>query len=314
MPGAAGAFLMQKLVSATERSGARILGDARCETLVVDRQGGVVGVVVRQDGAERSMRARRGVVLTAGGFIQNREMVARYSPLLAKCSFKLGQDGDDGRAIRMAMGAGADIIRMDAGEVAIPLTPPRRLMRGILVNRVGQRFVNEDTYYGRAGQECLFHQDGRMYLIVDTAVYERNLAGMTATHVEETVEDLERSLGMPAGVLVNTVAYYNQHAAQGQDPLFHKNAAMLQPLTTPPYAAIDCSTDKTLWATFTLGGLHTRVTGEVLTPDGAVIAGLYAAGRTTSGIAAYGYVSGISLADGTFFGRQAGRTAAAAAR
>ncbi len=312
--GAAGGFLMQKLVSATERSGARILGDTRCETLVVDRQGGVVGVVVRQDGAERSVRARRGVVLTAGGFIQNREMVARYSPLLAKCSFKLGQDGDDGRAIRMAMGAGADIIRMDAGEVAIPLTPPRRLMRGILVNRVGQRFVNEDTYYGRAGQECLFHQDGRMYLIVDTAVYERNLAGMTATHVEETVEDLERSLGMPAGVLVSTVAYYNHHAAQGDDPLFHKSAAMLQPLTTPPYAAIDCSTDKTLWATFTLGGLHTRVTGEVLTPDGAVIAGLYAAGRTTSGIAAYGYVSGISLADGTFFGRQAGRTAAAAAR
>jgi 3-oxo-5alpha-steroid 4-dehydrogenase len=47
-----------------------------------------------------------------------------------------------------------------------------------------------------------------------------------------------------------------------------------------------------------------------LDPDGAVIPGLYAAGRTTSGIAAYGYVSGISLADGTFFGRQAGRSAA----
>ena len=35
--------------------------------------------------------------------------------------------------------------------------------------------------------------------------------------------------------------------------------------------------------TFTLGGLHTLPTGEVLTPDGTVIAGLYAAGRTTSG-------------------------------
>ena len=312
-PGAAGGFLMQKLVSATERSGARIIGDARCETLVVDPHGTVVGVVVRRDGAARCVRARRGIVLTAGGFIQNRDMVARYSPLLAKCNYKLGQDGDDGRAIRMAMGAGADIIRMDAGEVAVPLTPPRRLMRGIIVNRCGQRFINEDTYYGRIGQECLFRQDGRMFLIVDTAIYERNLAGMSAAHVEESVEDLERSLGMPPGVLVGTVDFYNRHAAAGEDPVFHKNAAMLQPLVTPPYAAIDCCTDKTIWATFTLGGLHTQPTGEVLNPDGDVVPGLYAAGRTTSGIAAYGYVSGISLADGTFFGRQGGRSAASAA-
>ncbi len=312
-PGAAGGFLMQKLMHAAEGSGARIMNDARCETLVVDRHGTVVGVVVRHAGGEHCVRARRGVVLTAGGFIQNEEMVRRYSPLLAKCNYKLGQDGDDGRAIRMAMGAGADIIRMDAGEVAIPLTPPRRLMRGILVNRFGQRFVNEDTYYGRVGQECLMRQDGQMYLIVDTAIYERNLARMRATHVEETVADLERSLGMPVGTLVNTVAFYNQGAARGEDPVFHKNAAMLQPLATPPYAAIDCCTGKAIWATFTLGGLHTHPTGEVLDPDGAVIPGLYAAGRTTSGIAAYGYVSGISLADGTFFGRQAGRSAASTA-
>jgi 3-oxo-5alpha-steroid 4-dehydrogenase len=152
-----------------------------------------------------------------------------------------------------------------------------------------------------------------MYLIVDTAIYERNLAGMSAAHVEETVEDLEHSLGMPRGVLVDTVAFYNRCAAQREDPVFHKNAAMLQPLSNPPYAAIDCCTGKAIWATFTLGGLHTQPTGEVLDPDGDVIPGLYAAGRTTSGIAAYGYVSGISLADGTFFGRHAGRSAATAA-
>jgi succinate dehydrogenase/fumarate reductase flavoprotein subunit len=312
-PGAAGGFLMQCLVAATERSGAGVLTDARCETLVVDG-GAVVGVVVRQGGGERLVRARRGVVLTAGSFIQNRDMVMRHSPLLWKCSYRLGVEGDDGRAIRMAMGAGADVIRMDAGEVAIPLTPPRRLMRGILVTQHGQRFINEDSYYGRVGQECLFRHDGRMYLIVDNAVYERNVAGFEATYVEESVADLERSLGMPTGVLQGTVALYNRHAAEGVDPLFHKNARYLRPLTAPPYAAIDCATDKVLWATFTLGGLHTRPSGEVLTPDDRVIPGLYAAGRTTSGVAAYGYVSGISLGDGTFFGRRAGRHAASAPR
>jgi len=63
---------------------------------------------------------------------------------------------------------------------------------------------------------------------------------------------------------------------------------------------------------FTLGGLHTLPTGEVLDPDGQIIPGLYAAGRTTSGVAAGGYCSGLSLGDGTFFGRKAGRSAAMA--
>jgi 3-oxo-5alpha-steroid 4-dehydrogenase len=310
-PAAAGGLLMQKLVAATERSGARIECDARCETLVVDRNGCVAGAVIWQEQRERLVHARRGVVLTAGGFTLNPEMVARYAPRIAACSFKLGVEGDDGRAIRMAMGAGANVIRMDAAEVAIPLTPPRRLMRGILVNRVGQRFINEDTYYGRVGQEALFRHDGHMYLIVDTATYERNAAGFEATYVEETIDDLERSIGLPPAALCGTVEYYNRFAACGEDPLFHKTPALLQPLVHPPYAAIDCRTDKVVWATFTLGGLHTLPSGEVLNPDGQVVPGLYAAGRTTSGLAAYGYCSGISLADGTFFGRQAGRSAAA---
>ena len=310
-PGAAGGMLMRRLIAATERGGARVVCDARCETLVVERDGTVVGAVVRLDGREQLFRARRGVVLAAGGFIQNRDMVKRHSPVLRQCSYRLGVDGDDGRAIRMAMGAGADIIHMDAGEVAVPLTPPRRLMRGILVTRHGQRFINEDSYYGHVGQHCLFRHDGRMFLIVDHAVYERNLAGFEPTHVEETIADLERSLEMPTGVLQGTVELYNRYAAVGEDPVFHKNARYLQPLVTPPYAAIDCSTDKVIWATFTLGGLHTLPTGEVLTPDDEAIPGLYAAGRTTSGVAAHGYVSGVSLADGMFFGRMAGASAAA---
>jgi 3-oxo-5alpha-steroid 4-dehydrogenase len=56
---------------------------------------------------------------------------------------------------------------------------------------------------------------------------------------------------------------------------------------------------------FTLGGLHTSPWGEVLDADDQPIAGLYAAGRTTSGIAAPGYASGLSIGDGTFFGRHA---------
>ncbi|MFP8877872.1 MAG: FAD-binding protein, partial [Myxococcota bacterium] len=78
------------------------------------------------------------------------------------------------------------------------------------------------------------------------------------------------------------------------------------------FAAIEIGSGQVTYATFTLGGLHTQADGEVLTPEGKPVPGLYAAGRTTSGIAAVGYVSGISLGDASFFGRLAGRSAARA--
>ena len=65
---------------------------------------------------------------------------------------RLGTDGDDGRGIRMAAAVGARLKRMDAVECALPFNAPRSLVHGILVNRLGQRFVNEDTYRAGSGR------------------------------------------------------------------------------------------------------------------------------------------------------------------
>jgi len=133
--------------------------------------------------------------------------------------------------------------------------------------------------------------------------------------VEETIEELERALGLPQGELVHTVTTFNEHAARGEDPLFHKHADYLRPLQSPPYAALDCSLDGAVFAPFTLGGLDTKSTGEVLTVEGDIVAGLYAAGRNAAGLPRCGstYASGMSIGCATFFGRRAGRAAAAAA-
>jgi len=56
--------------------------------------------------------------------------------------------------------------------------------------------------------------------------------------------------------------------------------------------------------------LATDPDGRVLDPEGRPIAGLFAAGRSTSGLSVGGYSSGLSLGDGTFFGRRAGLCAA----
>ena len=106
IPGKAGALLMQTLLAAVERTAARVVTDARCQTLVVDPDGTVAGVVARIDGAERLVRARRGVVLSAGGFINNRKMVETHAPQLMRCKFRVGAEGDDGSGIRMGLGAG----------------------------------------------------------------------------------------------------------------------------------------------------------------------------------------------------------------
>ncbi|MBW2371606.1 MAG: FAD-dependent oxidoreductase [Deltaproteobacteria bacterium] len=310
----AGGMLMRRLLEAVERSGTRIQVDTLCETLVVDEERRVVGVVAKVEGVVRHYRARGGVVLAAGGFINNREMVDRYAPLLRKCKMRLACDGDDGRGIRMGMGAGAEAMRMETASIVLPFTVPKGLIRGVMVNRQGQRFINEDAYQTVVGEAALHAQGGQVYLILDDAIFERPFPPTEIAAVGETFEELERELGAPEGSLQQTLELYNRHAERGEDPVFHKDSSYVVPLVTPPFAALDYTTDTAIWAVFTMGGLRTTTEGEALTPDGEVITGLYAAGRTTSGLAAQGYSSGLSLADGTFFGRRAGRAAAARAR
>ena len=304
-----GSQLMAVLSQAALDAGARVLYDTKAERLVVDDTGAVVGIVASRYGEEIAVRARGGVVLTAGGFVFNDDMLAQYAPMLSRTPVKLGTPGDDGTGIRMAQAVGASVKLMDAAECALPFNAPRSLVKGILVNRFGRRFINEDTYMGRVGQNAFAQQEGETYLVIDEANYHKHWLGVTAAWVSESATELEAEIGLPPGSLSATLDYYNQHAAAGDDPLFHKRAPHVVELTAP-YAVFDLRMSKFPYAVFTLGGLHTLPTGEVLDLDGEPIPGLFAAGRTTSGIAAHGYCSGLSLGDSTLFGRLAGQSAA----
>ncbi|HEX3946118.1 MAG TPA: FAD-dependent oxidoreductase [Acidimicrobiales bacterium] len=307
---ATGWLLMQHLAAAAQAAGAAAHFDTRVDRLVVDG-GRVVGVQARHFAETVHLRARRGVVLTAGGFVFNDDMLRQHCAPLVRGTFKVGTEGDDGRAIRMAQALGAAVRNMWAGEVSLPITPPRGLIRGILVNGRGQRFVNEDTYMGRVGRAALYEQDGEAYLIVDEEAYEPNWMGLKATWVCETVTELEAEIGLPAGSLETTVALYNRHAERGEDPVFHKGAGWVRPLRGA-LGAFDLRTGPAPYAPFTLGGLDTTVDGAVLDLAGLPLPGLFAAGRTTAGVCALGYASGLSIGDSTMFGRFAGRSAATA--
>jgi 3-oxo-5alpha-steroid 4-dehydrogenase len=308
--GDSGAFLMERLLGALGRTAARTLSDARCEALVQDAAERVVGVSGQHAGRALRVRARSGVVLATGGFILNDAMLERHAIAATRCSWKLAGAHDDGAGIRMGMGAGAQAAHLDALSISMMVRPPWRLCRGILVNRYGQRFANEDAYYGRLGELALSQPGSEVYMLHDDETYEVNAAGWSAGWAAGSIEELEREAGFPLGSLQSTVETYNRQAARGEDRLFHKRAEFLKPLDKPPFGLVDASAASRDYAVFTVGGLQTRAGGEVVAARGGVVDGLFAAGRTTCPMGNGGYVSGLSLGDGSFFGRQAGASAA----
>jgi 3-oxo-5alpha-steroid 4-dehydrogenase len=259
------------------------------------------------------------VILATGGFIHNDAMVAEYCPLahVPDPAWRIGTPNDDGRGIRMGAGAGAATIRLDSFECALPLGPPHRLARGILVNREGERFINEDAYTGRIGLHALRDHGGFVTMITDDVIHQSNPIGLRIGYAAATPEELAVDLGIPPDALARTVREYNEAATRGDDPAFHKRAPFLQPIGVAPASgigAIDLRVDHgAIYATFTLGGLVTDLDGAALDSERRRISGLYATGRTAASLAAHHYASGISLGDGSFFGRRAGRHAAARA-
>src|SRR5687768_1638403 len=198
-----GWLLMDKLAAAARDAGVREEVDTLAERLVVDLEGRVVGVVARQYGEPRTYLARQAVVLTTGGFVDDDDMLAAHAPhLIGKDKISCG--GEDGSGIRMAQAVGAAVKHMSAGQVGLHAVPAF-MARGLVVNKNGQRFINEDTYPGRIGQAALFRHDLECWVVLDEKGYEEvpegERWGVLPHHVADTLEELERLTGMPPGSL-----------------------------------------------------------------------------------------------------------------
>lgn len=203
---------------------------------------------------------------------------------------------------------------MDQLFITAAAYPPEILLTGVIVNNQGQRFVAEDSYHSRTSAFVLRQPDQQAYLIVDEAHMEMPAMPLIQfIDGYETIAEAEEALGIPAGNLAATLQRYNENAAKGEDPDFHKQPEYIAAQDTGPYAAFDLSLGIAMYSGFTMGGLTVSLDGEVLRADGSVIAGLYAAGACASNIAqdGEGYASGVQLGEGSYFGRRAGTHAAA---
>jgi 3-oxo-5alpha-steroid 4-dehydrogenase len=283
-------------------------------------------------GQRKLIRARRGVILSTGSFAFNREMVQQYAPGYIGAA-PAASAGCDGSGIRLGQTAGGVPDRMQVVSAWRWISPPLSFLQGIIVDKGGRRFVEEDSYSGRLGEKIGEHRDHTAYLIIDRRSYidawkeasplrsrilleslpiVRTL--MLNCRKGRTLGELAAHYNLPADVLERTVEEYNAGARRGVDAI-GKTKTYLRALGPGPYYVIDISTGNpiTICGSIPMGGLRVNEqTGNVIRADGSDIPGLYAAGRNAIGICSHFYVSGTSIADCVFAGRRAGAHAAVA--
>lgn len=275
------------------------------------------------------IRARRGVVLTTGGFIFNREMLDTHAPKY-RDTLRLGATGCDGSGIRLGASVGGVPARMDKVSAWRFINPPQNLPRGIVVNALGERFCNEQVYGARLGVEMVEHHDGKAWLILDAALrrsamreclrskdwpFQKYPALMLMLFAKRgrTAEKLAKKIGVPPQALRASIERYDTDTVSGADDAFGKSGDLRARLVDAPYYALDIAVTNRFFPcpAITLGGLRVEETSNrVLDGASQAIPGLYAAGRCAVGIASNHYVSGLSLADCLWSGRRAGRHAA----
>jgi 3-oxo-5alpha-steroid 4-dehydrogenase len=324
VPGELGgaSMVIELLLQRAEELGVEVRYETGATALVVDDDGVVVGVRWKHF-TDTGCVAASSVVIAAGGFAMNAEMVAELTPALGQerktkhhgtvAPYILGNPNDDGLGIGLGVSAGGVALNMDQQFITAAAYPPEVLLTGVIVNNRGERFVAEDSYHSRTSAFVLEQPDQEAYLIVDEAHTEMPAMPLIKfIDGWETVAEIETDLGIPAGALAATLERYNADAARGVDPDFHKQPEYLAPQDHGPWAAFDLSLGRAMYSGFTMGGLKVSLDGEVLRADGSAIDGLYAAGACASNIAqdGKGYASGTQLGEGSFFGRRAGEHAA----
>ncbi len=279
--------------------------------------------------APKRVRCRRGLILSAGGFVFNREMVAEHIPEFVP-GLPLGTAGDDGIGIRLGQSVGGKLEQMHRASAWRFLYPPNAFAQGVLVNDKGERFANEFWYGAKIGEAMVEENHGIATLVIDEELkklaqqqskrgelqwFQRAAALMNLylnCKKAEDVEALAKMLHVPRENLQKTLDENNAVAQGIHADRFDKARDSVHLLRKGPYYAIDCSlgSKRHLCAVMTLGGLAVdEKTGQVLSENGGVVPGLYAAGRNAVGICSRQYVSGLSIADCIYSGLRAARHA-----
>jgi 3-oxosteroid 1-dehydrogenase len=324
-------------------------GAAAHELVVVD--GAVIGVRISGSDGDKLIGARRGVVLACGGFEWNEQMVAGF---IGQEIMPLSPPHNEGDGHRMAMEAGAQLANMMSfwGQPAllepgfeidgrqVPQMASIRSMPGVMiVNRYGDRFVNEGATYQDLPKALATYDPVAVdypnrpptWLVFDQRVKDTAvvlptvLPGQPAPdwiYAASTIAELADQIGVAPERLEATVERWNEHVASGADPDFHRGTFWWEAFMTggPTPEACMRPVAKALFYAVQLingtigtnGGSRIDAGGRVLGANGDPIPGLYAAGNTSACVFGRAYPGGGgTIGPALTFGYLAGRAAAA---
>ena len=319
---------------------------------LVQKDGKVIGAIVNRQGRKILVRARKGVILAAGGFEKNAEMRNEHAPLYPNALYSGGTSGNTGDSIKAGMSVGAETLNMQSAWAApvfyVPgedrgrlCTIERALPGSIMVNQKGERYLNEAASYHVVGQQMARreqeHGDASpSWFVFDHEYRHKYPVGPLLPIMPDwfqrgevqailkkgkSIADLAGDMGIDQVALETTISRFNENAAKGEDPDFHRGAAAydklygdprvtpnpcLRPLTKGPFYAMpiypgDIGTN---------GGLMTDDKARVIGENGKPIAGLYAVGNNAASAMGESYPgAGVTIGPALTFGYIAARDA-----
>jgi succinate dehydrogenase/fumarate reductase flavoprotein subunit len=245
-PFGGGRALVGRLLLAGRDAGGRFELNCALESLIVE-DSRVVGANVAHNGRSARVRARRGVLMAAGGFERNQSMRDEFG-VAGTAEWSAGAPGGMGTAIRAGMEIGAATDLMSEAWFMPGLIQPNgrsafiaAVNGGIIVNEAGERFGNETGPYDRFGRKMRAgHATGVPHIpawwiwdarfgpsvpspaismpVLDFEAYER--AGLWKQAA--TLEELAGKIGVSADGLERTVDRFNGFCASGIDEDFHR--------------------------------------------------------------------------------------------
>ncbi|TCK09321.1 FAD-dependent oxidoreductase [Marinobacterium mangrovicola] len=319
--------------------------------LIRAESGEVQGALVDTTKGRVEVVARRGVVLACGGFPQDavrRKKLFRHAPTGHEHASPAPM-GNTGDGLRLGESVGATV-KEDLPHPAawVPISRPvwadgttgtfphfvDRSKPGIIaVTRSGRRFVNESNSYHdfcQAMYDRCTEEEGEIcaYFIADHKTFRRYGLGFAKPAPMpyrsqlktgylmrgKTLRELAEQIGADPTQLEATVAEFNKHAVNGEDPEFgkgttaynrslgdpdHKPNPCVAPIRKGPYYAVKL----VIGDLGTFAGLRCNENSQVLDSEGSPIKGLYASGNDAASIMGGNYPGGgITLGPALTFG------------
>ena len=234
------------LCDAAKERGAEFMLNTTAKHFVQDPASKMVIGVQAEDKSGKAiyLKARKGVLLCSGGYARNVDMLNKWifgegaEAYMETCGDAIGQDGS---GILMAMEIGADTRHIDYINMLTAQNPKGTLgqacsifhVGAIMVNKEGNRFVNEAQGYINTWVEVNAQTDRCCFQVWDQAIFDayknndsayysmQKLVDSGLLLTADTYEDLAEQMGVPADAFVATMEKYNGDvAATGVDSVF----------------------------------------------------------------------------------------------